>query len=456
MHASEKTYDVVIIGGGPAGYIAANKAAQRGASVALIEKDILGGTCVNRGCVPTKALVNIVKWKGTSEKLTRFGISADASNLSLGKVMDEARRVSSEIRSQIQEMIEHNGVMVYHGIGRIVGERLVEVESGSAKTRLSAKSVIIATGSSPFVPPIPGADSPGVYTSDNVYVLNDLPKRLTVIGAGAVGLEWASIFHGLGTQVNIIEMLGDILPRESGEEVKIMLREMMEEAGVTILTDTKVNRIERNGNGLRAGLASGANVDSDIILMAGGRATNNRGLGIENHADLERGFVKVDNRMRTRSPWLYAIGDSVGRWMLAHVAMHEGLIAGENATGGDAEMSYTAVPRCVFTAPEIAFVGVDEEEAEKQGIEPRTVLYPMRINCRALTLGENRGMIKLVYNAKDRVIVGAQMLGPDVSELAAEVSLAIVSRATLDDIRKTIHAHPTLGEAIWESSRRAT
>jgi dihydrolipoamide dehydrogenase len=455
MPASEKTYDVIIIGGGPAGYIAANKAAQRGATVALIEKDILGGTCVNRGCVPTKALVNIVKWKSTSEKLTRFGITAESSRLSLGKVMDEARRVSSEIRSQIQEMIEHNGVMVYHGVGRIVGERLIEVESGSAKTRLSAKSVIIATGSSPFVPPIPGADLPGIYTSDNVYILNDLPKRLTVIGAGAVGLEWASIFHGLGSEVHIIEMLGDILPRESGEEVKIMLTEMMEEAGITILTNTRVNKIERNGDGLRAVLANGMNVDSDIILMAGGRATNNKGLGIEEYADMERGFIKVNGAMRTRSPWLYAVGDSVGKWMLAHVAMHEGLIAGENATGGDAEMNYTAVPRCVFTAPEIAFVGVDEDEVQKQGVEPRTVLYPMRINCRALTLGENRGMIKLVYGARDRVVLGAQMLGPDVSELAAEVSLAIVMRATIDDLRKTIHVHPTLSEAIWESSLRA-
>ncbi len=456
MPALQKAYDVVIIGGGPAGYMAANKATQRGASVALVEKDLLGGTCVNRGCVPTKALTNIGKYLKTSNALSKYGVVTDVSNINLHSVMGEARSVSFEIRSQIEEMIQRNGVEVYQGEGRISGERLVEVIIGNERLELKAKSVIIATGSSPLIPPIPGAELAGVYTSDDVYVLEELPSQVTVIGAGAVGLEWASIFHGLGSQVNVIEMLGDILPRESGDETKIMLREMLEESGISVLTNTRVNLIEKNVNGLSAALSTGNKIESDIILMASGRVPNTRNIGLEQYAVLKRGLIETDYSMRTSSQWLYAIGDAVGKWMLAHVAMHEGLVAGENASGGEATMNYTAIPRCVFTAPEIAFVGIDEEEASRNGVEASSVLYPMRINCRALTLRENRGMVKLIYEKKSRALLGAQMLGPEVSELAGEISLAILKRATIEDLRVTIHAHPTLGEAVWEASLRAT
>ncbi len=456
MPALQKAYDVVIIGGGPAGYMAANKATQRGASVALVEKDLLGGTCVNRGCVPTKALTNIGKYLKTSNALSKYGVVTDVSNINLHSVMGEARSVSFEIRSQIEEMIQRNGVEVYQGEGRISGERLVEVIIGNERLELKAKSVIIATGSSPLIPPIPGAELAGVYTSDDVYVLEELPSQVTVIGAGAVGLEWASIFHGLGSQVNVIEMLGDILPRESGDETKIMLREMLEESGISVLTNTRVNLIEKNVNGLSAALSTGNKIESDIILMASGRVPNTRNIGLEQYAVLKRGLIETDYSMRTSSQWLYAIGDAVGKWMLAHVAMHEGLVAGENASGGEATMNYTAIPRCVFTAPEIAFVGIDEEEASRNGVEASSVLYPMRINCRALTMRENRGMVKLIYEKKSRALLGAQMLGPEVSELAGEISLAILKRATIEDLRVTIHAHPTLGEAVWEASLRAT
>jgi dihydrolipoamide dehydrogenase len=455
MQAIQKAYDVVIIGGGPAGYMAANKATQRGASVALVEKDLLGGTCVNRGCVPTKALTHIGKYLKTSYKLSNYGVVTDVSNINLHSVMGEARSVSFEIRSQIEEMIQRNGVEVYHGEGRLSGEKLVEVRIGNELLELKTKSVIIATGSSPLIPPIPGAELAGVYTSDDVYVLDELPSQVTVIGAGAVGLEWASIFHGLGSQVNVIEMLGDILPRESGDEAKIMLREMLEESGISVLTNTRVNFIEKTVNGLSAALSTGNKIESDIILMASGRIPNTRNIGLEHYAVLKRGLIETDCAMRTSSQWLYAIGDAVGKWMLAHVAMHEGLVAGENASGGEATMNYTAIPRCVFTTPEIAFVGVDEEEASRNGVETSSVLYPMRINCRALTLRENRGMVKLIYEKKSRALLGAQMLGPEVSELAGEISLAILKRATIEDLRATIHAHPTLGEAVWEASLRA-
>ncbi|MCX6642877.1 MAG: NAD(P)/FAD-dependent oxidoreductase, partial [Candidatus Bathyarchaeota archaeon] len=254
--------------------MAANKATQNGASVALVEKNLLGGTCVNRGCVPTKALTNIGKYLKTSTRLSNYGVVTDASHINLLRVMGEARSVSFEIRSQIEEMIQRNGVEVYHGEGRLCGERLVEVSIENKRLELSAKSVIVATGSSPFIPPIRGADLSGVYTSDDVYVLEELPKQVTVIGAGAVGLEWASIFHGLGSQVNVIEMLGDILPRESGDETKIMLREMLEESGISVLTNTRVNFIEKTVNGLSASLSTGNKIESDIILMASGRVPN--------------------------------------------------------------------------------------------------------------------------------------------------------------------------------------
>ncbi|MCW3989915.1 MAG: dihydrolipoyl dehydrogenase [Candidatus Bathyarchaeota archaeon] len=446
--------DVTIIGGGPGGYMAASRASQLGANVKLIEKDLIGGVCVNRGCIPTKTLIHIGQTLLDSSQLKNYNIGLDDSELDFSKMMQYAEKVAGEIRFQIEEMLRVSGVEVLKGTGRLVDNKTVLLTNNHNETLIETKKIIIATGASPWIPPITGSDNDGVFTSDSLFKNYRKPNRLIIIGAGPIGLEWATIFRSLGSEVTIIEMMPDILPRED-EEVTLYLRNILEEQGINILTDTSVNEISRINNELILNLEDEEEVKGDLVLIATGRSPNTKELGLEKLVEMNRGSIIVDDHMRTTTENIYAVGDVVGKSMLAHVAMHEGRVAGENVTGRDVSIKYEIIPRCVFTYPEVAFIGYSEDEAEEEHDDVGTAQTPLRANGRALTLGQKNGFMKIIFNKKTRELLGAQIIAPHASELIGEMSLGLKLNVKVEDIIKTIHAHPTLSELIWEAVLRA-
>ena len=447
--------DVAIIGGGPGGYMAASRASQLGAKVTLVEKDELGGTCINRGCIPTKALIHVGHAISESRQLDAYNVHLDYTSLNFSSIMKEANSIAGEARGQVDAMMEASGVEVLKGVGRILDKNTVAVSTDEeAASLIDSSNIIIATGSSPLVPPIPGVHNEGVITSDDIFNHYDQPERIVIIGAGAVGLELGAIYNSIGSEVTIVEMMPDILPQED-EEITMYLRDILEEDGIHIFTDSRVNEIIRMDNELTLDIEGGMKVKGDLALLATGRVPNSRGIGLEGLVEMRRGFVIVDDHMRTQTENIFAVGDVVGRGMLAHVALHEGLVAGENAAGGDALLKYDVVPRCVYTTPEIACVGLSEEEARvKIGGGVKIVRCPLRSNGRAMTMRKTKGFIKLVYQEKTREILGAQILAPNASELIEELCLSMNVKAKLEDIASTIHAHPTLSEIIWDASLR--
>lgn len=435
--------------------MAASRASQLGAKVTLVEKDELGGTCINRGCIPTKALIHVGQAISESRQLEAYNVHLDYASLNFSSIMKEANSTAGDARGQVEAMMEESGVEVLKGVGRIVDKNTVAVSTDEEATPLiDSSNIIIATGSSPLVPPIPGVQNEGVITSDDIFNHYDQPERIVIIGAGAVGLELGVVYNAIGSEVTIVEMMPDILPQED-EELTMYLRDILEEDGIQIFTDSRVNEIVRMDNELTLDIEGGNKVKGDLALLATGRVPNSRGIGLEGLVEMRRGFVIVDDHMRTQTENIFAVGDVVGRGMLAHVALHEGLVAGENAAGGDALLKYDAVPRCVYTAPEISSVGLSEEEARaKIGVGVKTVRCPLRSNGRAMTMRKNKGFIKLVYQEKTREILGAQILAPNASELIGELCLSMNTKAKLEDIASTIHAHPTLSEIIWDASLR--
>lgn len=447
--------DVTIIGGGPGGYVAASHASRLGAKVTLVEKNKLGGTCINRGCIPTKALIDIGETISDSSRLKEYDIQMDSTRLNFSRIMKDANSLAEEVRGQVEGLMEESGVQVLKGVGSVKNHNTVRVsgEDGD-ETLVHSSNIIVATGSSPLLPPIPGLSNRGVVTSDDIFNHYEKPERILIIGAGAVGLEWGTVYNNMGSEVTIVEMMPEILPNEE-EEMTMYLRELLEEEGIRIFTDCRVEEVVPVDDELALNLEGGKMVRGDLVLLAAGRIPNSKGIGLEGLVEMNRGFVVVDEQMRTTVKNIFAVGDVVGKGMLAHVAMHEGTVAGENAAGGNSVINYDAVPRCVYTKPEIAFVGLSEEEAiEKIGDGVKVARYPLRANGRAITMRENKGFIKVVYREKDKEILGAQILAPHASELIEEICLSMNVKATLEDIARTIHAHPTLSEIIWEVSLR--
>jgi len=445
--------DVVVLGGGPGGYVAAIRASQLGAKVTLVEKDKLGGTCTNKGCIPTKALINIGELIYNSRQLENYGVHVNLSELSFAKIINESNSIAKEVREGIENLMIKNHVDVLRGTGRLRNNHIVEViDAEGVKSVIEASSIIVATGSSPLIPPIPGVGDKRIITSDNIWKLQNIPQKIVIIGAGAVGLELGTIFKNFGSEVVIVEMMPQILPKEDGHIAKY-LQTLLEEEKIRIILGSKVNKITSAKEGLSLHLENGESIDGDMVLLAVGRVSNSEGIGLETIVEMNRGRILVDDHMRTKTRNIFAIGDVVGKWMLAHVAMDEGLVAGENAAGGDIIVDYNSVPRCVYTDPEVAFVGLCEREALEQKLENvKTAIFPLRFNGRARTMKRTKGAIKLVYDAKNKKLLGAQIVSPQASELMGELCLAMHLGATIEDLANTMHAHPTLSESIREAA----
>jgi dihydrolipoamide dehydrogenase len=449
-------FDLAIMGGGPGGYVAAIRASQLGLGVALIERGELGGTCTNRGCIPTKALLRSAELYRLARAGEEFGIRAEGLRFDLKAAVARKDRIVSRLAKGIELLLKANGVEVLRGEGRLRAGRVVEVR-GERALEVRFEKLIVATGSSPLLLPVPGARSPGVITSDEALGLDEVPKSLVVIGGGAVGLEFASLFNDLGSEVAVLEMMPQILPGEDPEAAEALAK-ALGRRGVAIETGSRVSSIEDGPGGLKLvrAIRNGEqrSFEGQLVLMAAGRAPNTKGLGLEEAGVAldPKGRILVDDRMETNVSGIFAVGDAVGRQMLAHSAMAEGLVAAENAAGFSSRMSYATVPRCVYAEPEVASVGLSEAQAKEAHGDVIVGRFPMLASGRALTLGEREGFVKLVADAEYKAILGAQIVGPNASELIHEIAVAMRSECALECLADVIHAHPTLAEAVKEAA----
>ncbi|MGC7870342.1 dihydrolipoyl dehydrogenase [Desulfosporosinus sp. SYSU MS00001] len=448
------SYQVGILGGGPGGYVSALRAAQLGLSVVLIEGERLGGTCLNRGCIPTKALVKSADLWREIQHAEEFGLSIGDKGIDYAKVMARKDQVVNTLVGGIEKLLKAANVRVIKGWGEFKEPGKLEVTTDSGLETIEADNIILATGSVPVRIPIPGAALSGVGTSDELLNETELPKRLVVIGGGVIGLEFASIFQAFGVKVTVVEMLPTLLPTID-EEIPKRLNPLFKRSGMEILTRTAVKEICQEGDNLivRVEDAKGIKeIPADRVLFATGRKPNLQGidtakLGLE----LERGALKVNAQMQTNLPHVYAIGDAIGGIMLAHVASAEGIVAAEHIAGRSVSMSYKAIPSAIFTHPEIAAVGYSEQELKTSGIDYRVSKFPFSANGKALALGESIGMVKILAD-ENGIVLGASIMGPQASSLIAELGVAVEKGLHAEDIARTIHAHPTLPETIMEAA----
>jgi dihydrolipoamide dehydrogenase len=445
-----ESFDIVVIGGGVGGYTSALRAAEAGRTVGLIEKGEIGGTCLNMGCIPTKALLESCRLALHAGRADEFGVAAGAVDLIPGRMVEQARSIVKTLTGGVTDSLRKAGVAVLRGHGSLVSPTEVRVVTESGSSILRAGVVVVATGSS-WVS-LPGIDIDGdlIITSDHALALDRVVGRIAIVGGGAVGCEFAEIYNALGAEVTIIEMMEHILPGEDAELAR-RLEAALKRKGIRIMTGTKVEGIERKAGEAVVGVAGGRGVAADRVLMGIGRAPNSSGLGLEAvGVEVMRGAIVTDQGMRTNVPGVFAVGDVTGKWLLAHVAIMQGIVAGRNAVGGTAVMDYGAVPRCVYTDPELAGVGLTESEALSQGRPAAVFRERLGRVGRALTLRETFGMAKAVYDPDTGGILGFQVLAPHASELLSEVSLAVRSGMTVDRIAEVIHPHPTLSELVWE------
>jgi len=448
--------DVVIIGGGPGGYVSAIKTAHLGLKAVLVEKDKLGGVCLNRGCIPTKALVSTAELLNHIQRAGEFGIQVKDYSFNFPAIMKRKDLITRRLSSGVEQLMKANQVRVVKGEGQIIEPGKVEVtDTAGQKEVIKTKNIIIATGSSVMKLPIPGINSNGVITSDGALSLSELPSRMIIIGGGVVGIEFAGIFKALGVEVTVVEMLPRIL-LPIDEEIARRLTQILRRKGIEILTDCKVKGIKKNNQNLEV-LVSTTNgekkLETERVLLAAGRVPGLGNIDVQRLGiELDGKTIKVDEKMRTNIPGIYAVGDVVGKIMLAHVASREGIVAVENISGKEVLMDYKVVPNCVFSMPEVASVGLTEEEARKENDNIKVSKFPFMANGKALAMGEIEGMVKIIADGDTLELLGLHILGVHASDLIAEGTLALSMEATAFEIVNTIHAHPTLAETIAEAA----
>jgi dihydrolipoamide dehydrogenase len=449
-----KKYEIVVIGGGPGGYVAAIRAAQQGKKVALVEAQDLGGTCLNRGCIPSKTLLRHSEVIEQIEKAKSWGIETGPVTLSLSKMLERKEQVILKLRNGISFLLKKGKIDVLNGYGEVKKDGKIVVKTEGKEETLSTEKIIIATGSSPVIPAIPGLDQASYYTSDTIFNIDTIPGSLVIVGGGIIGVEFACIFSSLNVPVTIVEMGDRIVPGEDKDASKA-LSQSLKKKGVTILTNAKVKEVT-SSEGKQAVQVEGDNgrtesIDCDALLLSVGRKPNTSAFA-ELNLEMHGPFVKVDREMKSSHPSVYAVGDVVGGWQLAHVASAEGLIAAANASGEKEEMDYKVVPRCVYTSPEIASVGITEEEAKKQGLPYKVVKIDHAGNGKALALDEKEGFVKLIADTKYGEILGVTMVGPHVTEMIAEPSAFMHLEGTVEEMASMIHPHPTVSESVYEAA----
>lgn len=439
-------YDLAVIGGGPGGYVAAIRAAQLGAKTVLIEKDTVGGTCLNRGCIPTKAMYTSAKqWR----KLTHaeeYGFKVKGAELDFSAVMKRKDGIVQQLTSGVAGLLKKNQVEVIYGTGEMQKEHEVIVEN----RKITCKYAILATGGHPAS--VLKRAEPGVeiYDTDKLMGLKQLPKSAVIVGGGIIGCEVGCIMNAFGVKVTIVEMLPEILTM-ADPEISSLLADHMKLSGIDIRTSITAEAIMRRGKTYSIELSDGSVVDGELILEATGRKIDTaafEGLGLERSS---RGFVRVDSFMCTSLKSIYAVGDITGISQLAHAASAQGVTAAERIFGGRIEVEEPLIPSCIFTDLEIAFVGMSEKQAREKGLNPHVTKFPFAANGKALTLGEAEGFVKIVYDERFGEILGVHIIGPEASTLIHEAVVAMKLEGTVESIGSTVHAHPTLSEAMMEA-----
>ena len=454
-----KTYDIVVIGGGPGGYTAALHAAKLGQKTALIEADFLGGTCLNRGCIPSKTYLKHADIIEQIEKGKEWGIDSGPLQLSLSKMKNRKDDVIKRLRNGIAFLLKNGTVDVYDGYGTVLPDGKVTIQSVDKEEKLMIKGdkVIIATGSAPAVPPISGLDTVHYETSDTVFDLDEIPKSVIIIGGGVIGVEFATIFASLQSDVTIIEASDRIIPTED-REASQFLTKMLEKKGITIHTGTKVQSIqESDGKKLvRCEDAKGKErtLCAETLIVSTGRRPNVAAVA-ELHLETNGPFLKVNSQMETSATNIYAIGDVIGGWQLAHAASAEGIVAANNASGRNDFIDYKVMPRCIYTLPEIASVGLSEEEAKKEGLEVRIEKFDFAGSGKAISAGQPEGFTKIIYEKKFGEIIGVVMAGVHVTELIANASAFMYLEGTIEEAATMIHPHPTIAETFYEAAMNA-
>ncbi len=446
---------LVIIGAGPGGYVAAIKAAQMGAEVTVIEDIEVGGTCLNRGCIPTKALLASSEAYAKAKELDKFGIELASPPVpNLEKIMARKDRIVGTQVKGIRGLFKSWGVTLIEGRGTLAGDRKVEATSkDGTKETLGADKIIIATGSRPAQIPTFPFDGEKILSSDDALKLKEIPKSMIIVGAGVIGCEWACIFRELGTEITMVEMLPRAVSTEDMEISDILAKERKKKK-IKLLTGVGVESVSVSADGVEASLPEGKKLTAEKMLVSIGRALNTEGIGLEETGvdKGKRGEIAVNEKMMTSADSVYAIGDVTGGILLAHTASTEGIVAAKNACGQDATMDYSTVPAAIFTSPEIASVGLREFEAEEKGIKINTGHFPFRGLGKAHAMGEISGLIKIVAEQGTDRILGAHIIGPHASDIIHEAALAMKAGLSVKDIAETIHAHPTLSEGLMEAA----
>jgi dihydrolipoamide dehydrogenase len=461
MTTGEQGFQVIVIGGGPGGYVAAIRAAQLGKKVAVVERDRLGGVCLNWGCIPTKALLRNAEVLSLAQRGAEFGLQLVGLTADYQKAQERSRQIADRLTRGVAYLMQKNHITVISGQARLRSAKHVEVQpkgDGTAQL-LEAEHIILATGSRERLLPGVTVDGQRVWTSYEALQIAVVPKSLIIIGAGAVGVEFASIFATYGTRVTLIEMLPTLVPLEDAE-VAAVLADAFRKRGMQILTDTKVEKVEVSDQDVRVVVASPRGtqeLSATALLLAVGRVPNSEELGLEAvGVAMDHGYVQVGDEQRTSMPNIYAIGDVAGPPLLAHKAMADGVIAAENLAGqAPKPLQRMNIPSCTYCSPQIASIGLTEQGARAAGHALKVGRFPFRASGRALAMAETEGFVKLVADAQFGEILGVHIIGPEATEMIAEVAALKTLEATLDELFLTVHAHPTLAEALLEAALAA-
>lgn len=446
--------DLVIIGGGPGGYEAAIRGAQLGKTVTLIERDRVGGTCLNRGCIPTKALYKNAETINSLKKMIEFGVSLGEFTFDMSTAQKRKDEVVNKLVSGVDQLLKGNSIEVIKGTASFKSNKTLQIVTESGTEEITGDNIIIATGSSTAFVPVPGIHLNGVVSSDEILNLQEVPKSLVVLGGGVVGVELASIFASFGSEVTIIEFMPKILFRLD-DELSKKSTVYLKKQGIKIMTGTGLKEVQQSMDGLIVIVENEkgkTELKCDYLLSAAGRKPNTDGLNLEAASiDYDKKGIKVDEDYKTSAEGVYAIGDVIGGTMLAHISSEEGKVCVEKLCGHHADVNYDAVPSCIFTFPEVATSGMTEDEAKANNIEYLAGKSMFGANGKALTMGEGEGFVKVLADKESHKIIGVHIMGPHASDIIHDGSMAIRNQLTIENIKESVFAHPTLSEVFYEA-----